>query len=98
MDPAGTVTASGWERTSCRSAGVRTMREPGDRAVESADLRLREDHLSRRRWLMGTALAWPGFAMSAWGQGPSRSREKAGEADVVRQVEERAKRARLGPI
>jgi hypothetical protein len=54
--------------------------------------------LSRRRWLKGAVLVYPGLALPAWGQAPSRSSDDASEQVIIDRVQETAQKAGLGPL
>jgi hypothetical protein len=71
------------------------MCQRGDRGFEAGDQSHPVDYLSRRQWLVGAAFALPGLATSTWAQAPPKPE---GDPAVIRQVEERARKAGLGPI
>jgi hypothetical protein len=74
------------------------MREQSRRVIDATLQDVAGPGLSRRGWLKGAALVYPGLALSAWGQAPSKSTYDASEQAIIDQVQETARKAGLGPL
>jgi hypothetical protein len=74
------------------------MRKQDHRVIEATPRVVAGPLLSRRRWLTGAAMVYPGLTMPAWGQGPSKPSPDASEPVIIEWVQETARKAGLGPL
>jgi hypothetical protein len=74
------------------------MRKSNNRVIEVPLRDVAGPGLSRRRWLKGVALVYPGLALPAWGQAPSKASADAGEPAMIERVQATARKAGLGPL
>ncbi len=77
---------------------VGVMRKPSHWVLEAIRSGVPGRLLSRRRWLTGAALAFPGLAWPAWGQAPSKRSTDASEQALIERVQDTARKAGLGPL
>src|SRR5262249_32062980 len=77
---------------------VPAMRKPNHRLIDATARDVAGPGLSRRRWLKGAVLVYPGLALPAWGQAPSKSSDDASEQVIIDRVQETARKAGLGPL